>query len=88
MKQDKFLSQFNLFTHTKVTHLKNQRPQRNKRIRTSTKRNDYYYGKYDLFEKQFTKVNKQKYVNYAPAKQRIAAKLSKKNEIRNKQYKK
>lgn len=76
MEQDKFLGLFNLFTPTKMAYMINRRPQRKKRVCTSTERMDYYYGKYDLFEKQFTKRNKRQFLYSPPAtraKRRIAS---------------
>lgn len=76
MEQDKFLGLFNLFTPSHMTYLMNRRPQRKKRVCTSTERMDYYYGKYDLFEKQFTKRNKRQFLYSPPAtraKRRIAS---------------
>lgn len=76
MEQENFLRIFNLFTPTQTAYLMNRRPQRKKRVCTSTERMDYYYGKYELFEKQFTKRNKRQFLYSPPAtraKRRIAS---------------
>lgn len=75
MEQENFLRLFNLFTPAQTTLILNRRPQRKKRVCTSTERMEYYYGKYELFEKQFKKGSKRQFLYSPPAtraKRRIA----------------
>lgn len=77
MEQEKFLRLFDLCTPAQTAYLMNRRPQRKKRVCTSTERMDYYYGKFELFEKQFSKRNSKRHFLYSPpatrAKRRIAS---------------
>lgn len=57
--KETFLRMFGLFTPEYTEHLMNRRPQRKRRQCTSTERGDFHYGKFELFERQFAKRNKQ-----------------------------
>lgn len=57
--KESFLRMFGLYTPEHTEHMMNRRPQRKRRQCTSTERGDFHYGKFELFERQFAKRNKQ-----------------------------
>lgn len=65
--QETFLRMFGLCTPAYTEYLMNRRPQRKKRTCTSTERMDFHYGKFELFEKQFSKRNKRQFLYSPPA---------------------
>lgn len=79
--QERFLKLFSLGTPAFVNYLQNRRPQRKKRNCTSTERNDFHYGKYELYERQFAKNRSKRAFLYSPpatrAKRRTASNAEK-----------
>lgn len=76
--QEAFLRMFGLFTPAQTEYLMNRRPQRKKRLCTSTERGDFHYGhRFDLFEKQFANKRNMRQFLYSPpatrAKRRIGS---------------
>lgn len=75
--QEGFLRLFGLFTPAFTAYLMNRRPQRKKRLCTSTERGDFHYGRFELFEKQFANKRNIRQFLYSPpatrAKRRIGS---------------
>lgn len=67
MSQEGFLRLFQLCTPAYTEYLMNRRPQRMKRLCTSTERGDFHYGRYDLFEKQFANKRQRQFLYSPPA---------------------
>lgn len=65
--KEKFLRYFGIFTQEYSNHLKSRRSQRKRRNCTSTNRMDFHYGKFELFERQFTKRSKNQFLYSPPA---------------------
>lgn len=55
--QEVFLRTFGLCTAAQKEETINRQSQRKKRLRTSTQRNDFYYGESELFKLQYSKRN-------------------------------
>lgn len=74
--QETFLRLFNLYTPAHAQYLMNRRPSRKTRKCRSTERNDYLYGKYELFERQFANKRPRQFLYSPPAtraKRRVAS---------------
>lgn len=76
LDKEKFLGMFGLFTPVYCHYLQNRRPQRKRRSCTSAERREYHCGKYELYERQFSKRGKKQFLYSPPAtraKRRIAS---------------
>lgn len=74
--QEGFLRLFGLFTPAYAEYMMNRRPQRKKRLCTSTERGDFHYGKFELFERQFANKRQRQFLYSPPAtraKRRVAS---------------
>lgn len=65
--QEGFLRLFGLFTPAYAEYMMNRRPQRKKRLCTSTERGDFHYGKFELFERQFANKRQRQFLYSPPA---------------------
>lgn len=66
--QEGFLRMLGLVTPAYSEFVMNRRPQRKKRMCTSTERGDFHYGKsIELFERQFSKRNNRQFLYSPPA---------------------
>lgn len=66
--KEAFLRLFGLYTHTYSDYLKTRRSTRKRRNCTSTERGDFHYGRFDLFERQYSnKRNKCQFLYSPPA---------------------
>lgn len=73
LNKEQHLQQFGLFTHKYSRLLMARRMERKRRKCTSTARDDFHYGKLDLFEKQYAKRNNKRQFLYSPPATRAGA---------------